>query len=199
MEPLLALCRAIAAGDDAAVSRALRRTPDLAQARIVAGATRARVKDYFLDDIRHYVYAGDTALHIAAAAGDGKLVRRLLTLGADVSARNRRGATPLHYAADGGPESPARAQAAIIALLVAAGAAVDAPDASGTTPLQRAVRNRCAAAVRALLAAGADAARDNGRGSTARTLATMTTGKSGSGSPAAKAQQRAIERLLAKA
>ena len=197
MEPLLALCRAIAAGDDAAA--ALRRAPELARARLGGGATRAQAKAFFLDDIQHYVYAGDTALHVAAAAYDLALARRLLTLGADVGARNRRGATPLHYAADGGPDAASwnpRSQAAMIARLVAAGAEVDAADASGTTPLQRAVRNRCAAAVKALLAAGADPARDNGRGSTARTLATMTTGRGGAGSPAAKEQQRVIERLL---
>jgi len=199
-EPLLTLCRVIAAGDATQAAQLLRRTPGLARMRLAGGATRASSRDYFLDDIMHYVFAGDVALHVAAAAYDLATARRLLALGADVNARNRRGGTPLHYAADGGPGSPTwnpRAQAAMIARLVAAGAEVDAPDNGGTTPLHRAVRNRCAAAVRALLDAGADADADNGRGSTARTLATLTTGRGGVGAPAAKAQQRAIERLLA--
>ena len=136
---------------------------------------------------------------MAAAAYAGRIAERLLALGAEVNARNRRGATPLHYASDGVPGSSSwnpRAQVGMIARLVMAGAEVDAADDGGTTPLQRAVRNRCAAAVRALLDAGADVDRDNGRGSTARTLATMTTGRGGSGTAAAKEQQRIIEKLI---
>jgi ankyrin repeat protein len=83
----------------------------------------------------------------------------LLELGADVGARNRRGAQPLHYAADGVPGSAAwdpRGQVAVIETLVVAGADTNAKDASGVTPLHRPVRTRCAAAVRTLLQAGAD-------------------------------------------
>ena len=58
------------------------------------------------------------------------------------------------------------------------------------------MRCRCAAAVRTLLAAGADPRRKNGNGSTARDLATRTTGRGGSGTPAARAQQDEILRLL---
>lgn len=200
-DALQALCRRIAAGDTAAVARSLRAAPALARSALADGATRAAAKSWFLDDIAHYLHAGDTALHVAAAAYDGATARRLLAGGAAVDARNRRGATPLHYAVDGVPGSATwqpRAQAAIIACLLAAGADANAADDSGTTPLHRAVRNRCAAAVRALLAGGADAERDNGRGSTAIDLAVATTGRGGSGSPAARAQQRAIEKLLAK-
>jgi hypothetical protein len=64
------------------------------------------------------------------------------------------------------------------------------------TPLHRAVRTRCAAAVRALLDGGADPLRANGNGSTPLKLATQTTGRGGSGSPAAKAQQEQIVQLL---
>lgn len=42
------------------------------------------------------MYAGDTALHLAAAAHQPDLVRTLLQMGADVDAANRRGAQPLH-------------------------------------------------------------------------------------------------------
>ncbi len=49
--------------------------------------------------------AGDTALHIAAAAYRTDLAQRLVAAGADVRARNRRGAEPLHYAATGAPGS----------------------------------------------------------------------------------------------
>jgi hypothetical protein len=50
--------------------------------------------------------------------------------------------------------------------------------------------------VRALLDGGADPTRPNGSGSTPMKLATRPTGRSGSGSPGAKAQQALIVRLL---
>jgi hypothetical protein len=50
--------------------------------------------------------------------------------------------------------------------------------------------------VKVLLERGADPRRKNGNGSTPLQLARGTTGKSGSGSPAAKAQQAEILRLL---
>ena len=51
------------------------------------------------------------------------------------------------------------------------------------TPLHRAVRNRCTAAVDALLRFGADTYPPNDNGSTVFDLAQWTTGRSGSGSP----------------
>jgi ankyrin repeat protein len=123
----------------------------------------------------------------------------LVTSGSDVAAGNRRGAQPLHYAVDVGPNGPRwdpAAQSDTIGRLLDAGADPDATDKSGTTPLHRAIRNRCAAAVELLLARGADALRPNGRGSTAWQLANWTTGKSGSGSAAAREQQVEILRVL---
>jgi ankyrin repeat protein len=84
----------------------------------------------------------------------------------------------------------------IIAVLIRAGADPNALDKSGVAPLHRAVRNRCAAAVRALIEAGADPRAPNGNGSTPMLLATLNTGKSGSGLPAAKEQQQEILRIL---
>src|SRR5438309_310145 len=75
-------------------------------ARAGVGATRQSADNYFLDEIEHYLYAGDTALHIAAAAYQPPTVRQLIAMGGDVGAMNRRGAQPLHYAADGVPGSP---------------------------------------------------------------------------------------------
>jgi ankyrin repeat protein len=85
----------------------------------------------------------------------------------------------------------------IIARLIRAGADPNAVDKSGVAPLHRAVRNRCAAAVRALIEGGADPA-PNRNGSTPILLATLNTGTSGSGSPGAKEQQREILRILKK-
>jgi ankyrin repeat protein len=76
----------------------------------------------------------------------------------------------------------------VIAKLILAGADLNAIDKSGVTPLRRAARNRCAAAVKALVEGGADPRASNGNGSTPTLLATLNTGKSGSGSPGAKVQ-----------
>ena len=195
----MALVRAIASGDMAAALRLLAASPALARTRFAEGATRQRAKDYFLDEIGHYVYAGDTALHIAAAAYRQEIAGKLIAMGADVGARNRHGAEPLHYAVDGAPNSRTwnpNAQAATVACLIEAGADPNAIDKNGVTPLHRAVRTRCAAAVKVLLDRGADARRKNKNGSTPMLLATQNTGRGGTGSPEAKAQQQEIVRLL---
>jgi len=196
---LMQLVRAIAAGDSVTTSEMLKASPELANATVDSGATRQDASTYYLDEINHYVYAGDTALHIAAAAYRIDLVHTLLAIGADVSATNRRRAEPLHYAADGIPGSDAwrpAEQAAVITALIAAGADPNASDNNGATPLHRAVRTRCGAAVRALLEGGADSTRPNKSGSTPLKLATRTTGRGGSGSAEAKAQQALIVQLL---
>jgi ankyrin repeat protein len=196
---LLALMRAIAAGQAAVATKLLKASPALAGARLEKGATRQRAKPYFLDDIAHYVYAGHTALHVAAAAYQRDIAQKLIALGADVRARNRRGAEPLLYAAVGEPGSATwdpRAQAETIACLIAAGADPNVEDASGTRPLHRAVRTRCATAVRALLEGGADPRKKTRRGSTAMRLAIVDSGRSDSGSVEAKVQQEEIMRVL---
>jgi hypothetical protein len=196
---LVTFTRAIAQGDQARAARLLAGSPELALARLAAGATRQAAQEYFLDEIDHYVYAGDTALHIAAAAYEAALARELINAGAIVTAANRRGAEPLHYAVDGSPGS-ARwnpvAQQETVLCLVELGANPNAVDRNGTTPLHRAVRNRCAAAVKALISVGADPHSTNGSGSTAMQLARWTTGRGGSGSAHARAQQQEILRLL---
>jgi len=158
-----------------------------------------RRDEYFRDDIGHQIYTGDTALYIAAAAHRLETVAHLLNRGADVRARNRRGAEPLHYAVDGGPDSVRwnpSAQRDIVVVLLAAGADPNAADKNGTTPLHRAVRNRCASAVAALLEGGADVQKTNRSGSTPMDLTRWSTGRSGSGSAAAKTQREEIVRLL---
>jgi hypothetical protein len=199
--PLRQLVQAIVAGDVAAAARMLAASPELARERAAAGATRQDASANFLVEIGHYIYAGDTALHIAAAAYQKRIALDLIARGADVRARNRRGAEPLHYAADGGPGSCSwnpRAQGATIACLIKAGADPNAVDKSGVMPLHRAVRTRCAAAVKALLEGGADPLAPNGSGSTPMLLASHNTGRGGSGSPEAKAQQAEIVWLLKK-
>lgn len=195
----MALARAIAAGETSAALQMLDAKPGLARASFATGATRQDPNTYFLDAIGQYLYTGDTALHVAAAAYATTIIRKLIAAGADIRASNRRGAEPLHLASmgmPGGPRWNPKAQADTIACLIEAGADPNALDASGVAPLHRAVRARCAAAVEALLKGGAEVKLKNKSGSTPMTLATMTTGRGGSGSSEARAQQQQIVRLL---
>jgi hypothetical protein len=144
----------------------------------------------------HWIYAKDTALHVAAAGYRVEIAKLLLDAGADPnSALNHRRSRPLHYAADGYVVSKLwseKNQVAMIRLLLKAGAEIDAQDKNGATPLHRAVRTRCAAAVKCLLDAGADATIKNKPGSTAFHLAVQNTGRGGSGADVAKTAQREI-------
>ena len=99
--PLRRLIATIVAGGDAAALRVLAGSPALATARATKGATRQSPAENFFEEIRQYVYEGDTALHMAAAAYRERLARKLIAAGAAVNAKNRRGAGPLHYAVDG--------------------------------------------------------------------------------------------------
>jgi ankyrin repeat protein len=146
--------------------------------------------------IAHWIYVGDTALHLAAAGYRVELVRLLLAAGADPNATtNHRHSGPLHYAADGyinGPAWNEKRQVQTIQCLLAAGAGINAQDKNGATPLHRAVRTRCAAAVKCLLKGGSDPTLKNKPGSTPFHLAVQNTGRGGSGAEAAKAAQRQI-------
>src|SRR5215831_12373348 len=79
------LVRTIVAADDAVVFALLATKPGLVKAHFEDGATRQIAKPYHIDEI----------------------ARKLIAMGADVRARNRRGAEPLHYAVDGTPGSRA--------------------------------------------------------------------------------------------
>jgi ankyrin repeat protein len=148
-----------------------------------AGAARRVEEEFFVAELPHQLYCGDTPLHLAAAGLRYDAARALLAAGTPVTAVNRRGATALHYACDPRPLSPTwdpPAQRRLIDLLVSAGAPVDAPDRGGVTPLHRAVRARSPAAVAALLSAGANPrAATNKTGSTPLHLAVAPTGASG--------------------
>jgi hypothetical protein len=199
VDPFRRFIETIVSGDSSTAIRLLNTSPGLAKERASHGATRHASKQSFFEKIGHYMYEGDTALHIAAAAYQARIVEELIARGADVRARNRRGAEPLHYAVDGGPGLPAwkpRVQTMIIARLIRAGADSNAVDKSGVAPLHRAIRNRSAAAVRALIESGADPRTPNRNGSTPLLLATQNSGRGGSGSPEAKAQQEEILRIL---
>lgn len=191
----LEFIRLVIAGDTERVSRHLSAAPTLATMALPIGATRQQATAFFFTSIAHYLYAGDTALHMAAAACSRPMAELLMTHGADCRARNRRGAEPLHYAADGGQREP-RAQADVIEYLISMGAEPNAVDKSGVAPLHRAVRKRSVAAVKALLDGGAELRQPNKSGSTPLHLAVQNTGASGSGSDEAHQRQAAIIKLL---
>jgi hypothetical protein len=190
---LRVLLEAIALRDQATVGGLLAATPSLAT------ATVERQDEFFLVGRRAQVYEGDTALHATGFSYDAEMARGLVARGADVRARNRRGAEPLHSAMMGAPGSatwnPAD-QCAVVVALLGAGADPNAAAAGGVTPLHRAVRNRCSAVVEVLLQAGADPRIRTDGGSTAGDLALLTTGRGGTGTAEAKAEQRVILELL---
>ena len=196
VDDLAGVLVAIAAGDRAVVRASLDAAPSLVTARL------ARRDEFFLAECGAQLYEGDTALHAAAFAYDAEIARDLVARGAAVRARDRRDAEPLHAAVNGAPGTahwnPAR-QAAVIEYLVDAGADPNATALGGVTPLHRAVRNRCSAAVEALLRLGADPRSANDHGSTPSDLARRPTGRGGTGSEAAKIEQRLIIDLLTEA
>ena len=98
---LPAFFRATADGDVARVTEVLAAFPRLAAEPALTGASRREAAPFYLERIGHYIYAGDTALHVAAAAYRAEIARDLIARGAAVNARNRMGAEPLHYACDG--------------------------------------------------------------------------------------------------
>lgn len=91
-------------------------------------------------------------LHVASRAGNTAVVKRLLEAGADATATTSTGVTALHFAAAAGtPE--------IVTALVDAGADVNATDPAWLhTPLMVAAAQGRGAAIRALMAGGADPA-----------------------------------------
>jgi len=186
-----AILRAILDDDRPKVKKLLRGDPRLATSLIET----ARL---YQSKIFHWIYVGDTALHLAAAGYRVELVQLLLAVGADPNATtNHRQSGPLHYAADGyinGPVWDPKRQVETIRCLLEAGAEINAQDKNGAAPLHRATRTRCSAAVKYLLAAGSDAKLRNKSGSTPFHLAVQDTGRGGSGAEVARAAQRQIIR-----
>src|SRR5215472_17421100 len=146
----MTLLAAIVADEEMAV-RLVRARPDIARVRVA--------DERLVKEVPHQLYVGDTALHLAAAALRPLAVRALLEAGADANAKNRRGATALHYACDARPKAgktwnPSKQQS-VIELLLDAGSDIEQKDKAGAAPLHRAVRARSPEAVRGLLERGA--------------------------------------------
>lgn len=191
-----ALLEAILADDSKQVADLLKADAELVSARV----KKARLYDV---GIFHWIYVGDTALHLAAAGHRAGIVSKLLNAGTGPNVRgSHRHATPLHYAADGSLNNPAwdeKKQVKTLRCLLDARAEINAQDKNGATPLHRAVRTRCAAAVGCLLDAGADPTMKNKPGSTPFHLAVQNTGRGGSGEQVAiEAQRQIINEFLSR-
>lgn len=128
IDPKLAtLIAAVRSGDRAAVESLLAADPQLLSARDPAGST---------------------LLHHAVGLGTIETVQLLLDKGADINAKNRRSAMPLHWAVH---------DEASVRLLLSRGAQINARQIEGRTPLyQAAVLGGGLHVVRLLLEKGAD-------------------------------------------
>lgn len=187
-EQLRLLINTIVADNRAKALELLKEEDSLASGFVAEG--------HYENRIAHWIYAGDTALHVAAAGHRVEIAKMLLTTGADVNAaRNHLQSRPLHYAADGGHNNPlwdAARQVATLQLLLDAGAVIDAPDKNGATALHHAVRNRCPAAVNYLLAVGADVTAKNKSGGTPFHVAVQSLDRRETNVEKAQAAQREI-------
>jgi hypothetical protein len=125
--------------------------PKLGPAVVVAAQSKAwealaALLESPLTNLNVFNGVGESALMYASLFGEIKVVRQLVSRGAEV---NHPGWTALHYAATGGHRD-------VIAFLIEKHAYVDALSPNGTTPLMMAAREGHTGVARALVEAGAD-------------------------------------------
>ena len=149
---LMTLVRAIVAGDAPAASRLLAASPELARARFAVGATRQGARAYYLE-IAHHLYAGDTAPRRGGSlpSRDARQLiyhgrRRPRAMPRRRAAARRRRRHPGLAGVNPRPQQPSP---------VSSAGADEYHRQRRVAPLHRAVRTRCAAAVRPC--SGADA------------------------------------------
>jgi ankyrin repeat protein len=199
MVTTLANVLAAIVADEARAVRLVQAAPEIARARVSV--------ERLVKEVPHQLYAGDTALHLAAAALRPLAVGALLEAGADANAENRRGATALHYACDARPRLGSKLgnrtrktwnpsnQRSVIERLLDAGSDIEHQDKAGAVPLHRAVRARSPEAVRCLLERGARVDTTHGRQRTTP-LHIVTHSTGASGTKGTRVEQQAIVDLL---
>lgn len=112
------------------------------------------------------VSTGETALHIVTQRRDLLWMQFLVGKGANVNARDNKGATPLVIATNYNFLEG-------VDFLISAGARVDDPNNTGETPLITAVHGHNLSLVRALVKAGANPDRPDNSGRSARDYAAL--------------------------
>ncbi len=124
-----ALPIAILDDDRGEVKKLLRANPSLATSPF----SQAKL---YQSKIFHWIYVGDTPLHLAAAGYRVEIIEQLLAARADPNAaHNHRRSGPLHYAADGDPTRETSKQVETLNRLLKAGAKINAQDKNGASPL----------------------------------------------------------------
>src|SRR6266403_1379921 len=131
---VMALVRAIITNDRSEVAKLIGASPLLARERLAVGATRGGAPDFYFEEINHYLFAGDTPLHAAAAGYRTEIARAMIKNGANPNALDKSGVAPLHRAVR------QRCPKAVNALL-RNGADVRLKNKRGSTPLHLAVQN----------------------------------------------------------
>ncbi|KAL0257599.1 Ankyrin repeat domain-containing protein 16 [Diplodia seriata] len=140
------LCAAARAGDDATIRSLVGQGVDVNNSRCGLqprddGPERERERERRLKSVLQRNLE-PTPLHYAAEEGHASAVETLVSCGADLGARARRGRTPLHVA-----------NGAAIAALIQLGADTCARDEAGQVPLHRLAADGLLAGVDAVLAA----------------------------------------------
>ena len=152
----------VAAGANVNVTNEIEQTP-LQLACYKGEADKLEIVQTLLKagaDAKAVSISGDSALHYAvknaryhAESREDDIYHALIEAGADVNARNNRGATPIFDC-----------RVKDIRTLVAAGANVNATDNDGNTPLHEACMEKDSVRISALLAEGADSEIENNAG-----------------------------------
>src|ERR1700730_10830536 len=78
---LMLLMRAILANDFTKVEMLMSVSPELSDLPLAEGAARKASQDFYFPAIAHYLYAGDTALHAAAAGYRVEIAEHLIKCG----------------------------------------------------------------------------------------------------------------------
>lgn len=112
-------------------------------------------------DLQKEDKAGENAMMLAAIEKDAPMVQALIAKGAEV---NKKGWTPLHYAASSGDDE-------IVKMLLDASAYIDAASPNGTTPMMMAARAGHVSTIDLLISQGADPTIKNQLGMTAQDFA----------------------------
>jgi ankyrin repeat protein len=155
-------CSGMGEGDWTPLLYAIRRLSDFSQ-NPEAEQQEREIAHLLLSrgaDVNQRNTRGESALLLAADAGDAELVRALLDKEADVNVSNKDGWTPLFFAAN-------RGKADFVRALLDKGADINAKSVRGGTPLMVAARSGSAEAIELLIARGAEVQAKNAEGKTA--------------------------------